>query len=101
VSESPPTRRRGLKQQLRQPEPVGDGVASHAEARIETSFDGPAAASARSPPTRRRGLKQAVMGDRVRGAGRVASHAEARIETHLLRPKVSDQLSRLPRGGAD
>ena len=99
---SPPTRRRGLKLSFLTNFAPDNGVASHAEAWIETVtfclVDYPHIVASHaeawietsisrwvhrrrlSPPTRRRGLKLFSLRKTGKGGG-VASHAEAWIET--------------------
>ena len=108
AARSPPTRRRGLKPYCGMEQGGCAGVASHAEAWIETPCADSAtlaavvashaeawietvvlnregAALGTSPPTRRRGLKLSWL--REHGAAEeVASHAEAWIETRCWTP---------------
>ena len=69
---SPPTRRRGLKQDHPCTVLCTDGVASHAEAWIETEDDVRQLLDPeKSPPTRRRGLKLFSLRKTGKGGGRL------------------------------
>ena len=78
-TESPPSRRRGLK-------PLG--------------INGNEKAVIQSPPSRRRGLKLSTSVS-FTGGNLVASLAEAWIETSSGLVRLEAHLGRLPRGGVD
>ena len=97
---SPPTRGRGLKQELH---PISGLLSTSPPTRgrgLKLDERHLAVEGVQSPPTRGRGLKPLIK-QYSRMANKVAPHAGAWIETSLTVQDIALSQSRPPRGGVD